>query len=268
MANIVERAPLRPRLPSLARAAAQAVGSKTLHLLGGQQGRSATAATYLYFVLDAVARATAVALLFGLPSGGAALGAATAGLFLLDLGLQAWLGPNGASIPAAVLSLFSAFPLTTDPGDRSRLCATATAGTVAVAVAVLALGAPVASKPGPGTEIFGNASSGSGSGNISTLGDENTEIDPAFAAVVCLAAAGAKLLVYLGWVRQLTPGESATSASGVGSVFALGVAEGDQMAGWNATGEAVRCGARLAMFGSPPATGDAALRCERLDSTA
>ena len=46
-----------------------------------------------------------------------------------------------------------------------------------------------------------------------------------------MVATGVKLILFFGWIRKLTPVGS--TVTGVAGVFVLGVAEGDQMVGWN-----------------------------------
>ena len=236
----------------------QAVGSKTLQLFGWQQDLRAAAATYFYFALDASSRAIAVALLFSFPSGGAALSAATVGMLLLDLALQAWQGSYDGkpSIPAAVLSLFSAFPLTIDPGDRNRLCATASFGTIVVALSVLITGrgAPESNSTEVGNstsvliqnstssfggDLFGpsttattvtigsneslyatNINASDGKNQSITAATEATgaeAIDPVNASMICLVIACLKLFLFLKWVRQLAPsGDVDSTATAAG----------------------------------------------------
>lgn len=142
----------------------------------------------------------------------------------------------GTSITAAVLSLFSALPLTTAPGDRDRLCAVATLWTTAAAVVVLAVEA-VEAVDNPAASQIG---SGSGSGsNVTVVPDTGrSTVDPRFAAILCLGLVGLKLLLFIGSVWRLVPGAAAMPGDGVvviSRVFALGVSAEDQQASWTAS---------------------------------
>ena len=68
----------------------QAVGGKTVEMLGGTAAASTTrlAGTMLYYIADAVSRALGVAVLFALPDGGSALAAGAGAYVVLDMAVQ------------------------------------------------------------------------------------------------------------------------------------------------------------------------------------
>lgn len=225
---------------------AQAVGGKTLELLANAEGRGlgAVALVYLYFTADAASRALAVAAVYGLEHGGKVVVAAAPALLVLDLAAQ-WCQrglPNSLADAAggAVLSVFSAFPLSNAPADRDRLCAVSSVAVAAAAAAALAIGAPGGGADGTSNGNATQLGSGSGSGADGTDAcalDAGDKLDLGVVAVAALCALAAKLAAYLFGFRRMAAGAGAETRGGLAEVFRVATDAQAQMASWTSAAD-------------------------------